>query len=79
MSAPVYTERIKENGEEYSFNLYNDSAGARVVVYSACGESLACESLPEGAEQEMIAAAKDFSENFAMAREDRMNYRGVAC
>ncbi len=79
MSAPVYTERIKENCEEYCFNLYKDSTGARVVVYNACGESLACESLPSGTEKEMIAAAKDFCENFAMAREDRMNYRGVAC
>lgn len=79
MSAPVYTERMKENGEEYSFNVYRDAEGSRVVVYDACGEALVCETVTAQNDRELTAKAREFCENYIIAREDRINNRGVAC
>lgn len=79
MSAPIHSERLKENGEAYSFNVYNDAEGARVVIYSAEGEALSCESIAVEEPSAMIEKAKDLCENFIIHREDLMNYRGVAC
>lgn len=79
MSAPMHSERVKENGEAYSFNLYNDEEGARVVIYNAIGEALACESIAVEEASAMIAKARELCENVIIHREDVMNYRGVAC
>jgi hypothetical protein len=79
MSAPVYVERIKENGEAYIFSLYHDSEGARVEVSDACGDILCTKNLSGKDDKILIEKARDFCENFTISREDRINYRSLAC
>ncbi|WP_245540138.1 hypothetical protein [Sediminispirochaeta bajacaliforniensis] len=79
MGAPIYNERVKENGEAYTFQIFRDAAGIRVIVFDACGEALASSVLAEANDEKIKTAARDFCENYAIDREDRMNYRGIAC